>query len=52
MPMLKRKVPEVPTAAGDTEGTSEDDDVEILSEVSFSKRPMRLQGNKAGKEHY
>jgi hypothetical protein len=48
--MPKWKVPEVPMAAGDTEGTPEDDDVEILSEVSFGKRPTRPQGNKDAKE--
>jgi hypothetical protein len=40
VPMPKWKVPEVPTAAGDTE-TPEEDEVEILSEVSFGKRPVR-----------
>jgi hypothetical protein len=32
--MSKRKVLEVPMAARDIEGTAEEDDVEILSEVS------------------
>lgn len=50
VPMPKRKVLEVPMAAGDIEGSPEEDDVEIFLKVSFGKRLTRPQGNKAAKE--
>ena len=48
--MPKRKVPEVPTVARDIEGMLEEDDVKILLEVSFGKRPAMPHGNKVAKE--
>jgi hypothetical protein len=50
VPISKRKVLEVFMVAGVIEGSLEEDDVKILSEMSFGKRPTRLQGNKAAKE--
>jgi hypothetical protein len=51
--MPKQKTVEVPTsAAGEEACSGEEDDVEILSEVSFAKRPTRPDGNKHAKEDH
>jgi hypothetical protein len=48
-PMTKRKTVEVPTSAGEELGTDEDD-VEIIPDAAFAKRPSRPVGNKHAKE--
>jgi hypothetical protein len=51
--MPKRKMVEVPTSTASEEAYSgEEDDVEILSKVSFAKRPTRPVGNKHAKEDH
>jgi hypothetical protein len=51
--MPKRKMVEVLTSTvGEEACTGEEDDVEILSEVSFAKRPTRPVGNKYTKEDH
>jgi hypothetical protein len=49
-PMTKRKTVEVPTSAGEEVGNGEDDDVEIIPNITFAKRPNRPVGNKHAKE--
>jgi hypothetical protein len=48
--MTKRQTPEVPTSAYEETGTGEDDDIEIIPETNFAKRPSRPMGNKVAKE--
>jgi hypothetical protein len=51
--MPKRKTVEVPTSTvGEEACSDEEDDIEILSEVSFAKRPTRPVGNKHAKEDH
>jgi hypothetical protein len=48
--MTKRQTLEVSTSACGEAGTGEDDDVEIILETNFVKRPCRPMGNKVAKE--
>jgi hypothetical protein len=48
--MPKRSNAEVPTSASDADLMAEEDDVEIVDDISFTKRPKRPQGTKVAKE--
>jgi hypothetical protein len=45
-------MPEVSTSTSEEVGTFEDDEVEILLNIKFAKRPTRPVGNKHAKEEY
>jgi hypothetical protein len=45
-------MPEVPTSASEEVGAFEDDEVKILPNIKFAKRPTKPVGNKHTKEEY
>lgn len=50
VPMLKWSNSEVPTSIGNTDMMNKEDDVEIVDDATFAKRPKRLPGTKVVKE--